>query len=156
MGIGKDIAEAVVALMLDEAKRPAFSATLNSVNRSRLPAIQKKELPAGEAVVRVSFVAKEGDEQDRSSEFLIYQIAVSVSAHVPDETAEDNVESFVEEMHDYISERDNWILDIGNGNEAELELPFVNDPIYEPQLLRDGKVFLSVTIFNYRFDKERT
>ena len=55
MGIGKDIADAVVALMLDELKRPAFSVTLNSVKRSRLPAIQKKELPSGEAVVRVSF-----------------------------------------------------------------------------------------------------
>ena len=154
MGIGKDIAETIVSTI--DGSGETWSVDEFNIARRRLPVVKKADLTEGVPEVAVSYVAKEGDEQDRTSELLTYQIAISVSAHTPNVELEDKVETFVEELQDFVSKESNYVFDIGNSNEVELELPFVNDPIYHPELLRDAKVFLSVTVFNYRFDKERT
>lgn len=154
MGIGKDIAETVVSTISDSGE--TWSVDSFEIARRRLPPIKKEEMTEGVPEVSVSFVSKEGDEQDRSSEILKYKIAVSVSVHTTKQEIEDTVEDFVEELQDFLAKEDNCVLDIGNGNDVELELPFVNDPIYHPELLRDAKVYLSVTVFDYQFDKMRT
>jgi hypothetical protein len=46
-------------------------------------------------------------------------------------------------------------VEISPSHTARLILPFENNPMYDPQLLRTDGVFLSVTNFVYHFEKQR-
>ncbi len=154
---GREIAQGVVDLI----DAGSFSMTAVT-SRRRLPSTDKANLHATDAEVSVAFVGKEGDELDRGSERLQYTIGVAVSARTSgvgtttEEARGDAIEDLIEEIQDHLSDEDNRYLSLSGGGEAELELPFVSDPIYREQLLREAGVYLSITLFNYIFDKSRT
>lgn len=155
MGIGKEIADQVVA----QIQLAAASLTFDSfqIARRRLPTVEKEDLSEGVPEISVVFSEFVGNEQDRSAEFLIYSISVVVACHVrdPNGTTADNVETFVEEIIDLLSDRDLAELTTAGGDVVELRLPVIWDPVFDPERLKDG-VLVALSTFEYVFDKSRS
>ena len=161
---GRSIADALVVI-LNNMTEPAYPFT---ARRSRLPKVKKESLGFDAADVTIAALTKAGDEEDRGSELLLYGISIGVTASLPSdgtlepaesETA-DMVEDLVEQIQNHLSDESNrvLVLNASDGDfdfEAELELPFVNDPIYNLQLMREIGIFQSITIFNYLVEKKR-
>lgn len=161
---GRAIANALVEIVNDMAS-PAYPFT---ARRARLPKVKKESLGFDAADVTIAALTKAGDEQDRGAELLLYGVSVGVTANLPSngtlepaesETA-DLVEDLIEQIQNFISDESNRVLTLNASDgdfdfEAELELPFVNDPIYNFQLMREVGIYQSITIFNYLVEKKR-
>ena len=161
---GRLISEALVSIV-NEMPDPEYPFT---ARRARLPKVKKAELGFESADVTIAALTKAGDEQDRGSELLLYGISIGVTANLPgDENAEpaesdtaDMVEDLIEQIQNHVSDEANRILALNVADtdidfQAELELPFVNDPIYNLELMRETGIYQSITIFTYLVEKQR-
>ena len=127
------------------------------VRRSRIPKVKLDELGEETADVTVAALTKVGDEQDRGSEILLYGVTVGVTAYVGESENEksDLVEDLIEQIQNFVSHVDNQCLKVNDaGLVVDLELPYVNDPIFNKDLLLTG-IFQSITTFNYLVDQPR-
>ena len=159
---GRAIAK-LVAEIINGMPDPVYPFT---ARYSRFPKIKKTDL--GEiADVTVAPLTLVGDDQDQGSERLNYGITVGVTAGLEAETGPngevippaessiaDRVEDLVEQIQNYLSHDDRLFQRI-NGYFVELELPFVNNPVYSLELLREAGIFQSITIFNYLTEVNR-
>jgi len=172
---GTRIAEAVLTL-LQNGSAPYWSQSgetqWNSpvtFQRSSVPEAQKEKIQVAKGFVMLGGV--EGNIHDRAWEYLRYTIAVGVmrSIGVNAATREADIDDCVslsEQIQDFLCWDSQQSLDLpavldGSSNEiqpahsARLILPFENNPIYDPQLLRADGIFMSVTNFVYHFEKLR-
>ena len=159
---GRVISKRIVKMLNDGLTNPVmpFKARF-----ARLPRVEKKGLKLGVADVTVSPMSKVGDDQDQGNERLNYGITIGVTGTLESEAdsegrtiqpAEskwaDMLEDLVEQIQDHLSHDENLFLEIeteAENYEAELELPFVNDPVYNLELIREAAIYQSITIFNY-------
>ena len=135
-----------------------------AVSAKRLPVITIEDLADDTADVTVAAMTKAGDEQDRGSELLLYGVTVGVTAKAtePESATADSVEDLIEQIQNFLSEEGQrvWTLeaDPGGGEfdwQAQLELPFENNPIFNVKLLREVGIYQSITVFNYLVEKTR-
>ena len=158
---GRVISKRIVKMLNDGLTEPVmpFKARF-----ARLPRVEKKGLKLGVADVTVSPMSKVGDDQDQGSERLNYGITVGVTGTLEAEHSQfgviqpaessvaDLLEDLVEQIQDHLSHDENLFLKFeteSENYEAELELPFVNDPVYNLELIREAAIYQSITIFNY-------
>lgn len=144
---------------------PQSTAIAFEARRSRVPKVVLAEL--GEGVdVTVAALTKAGDEQDRGSELLLYGLSVGVTAVVSEgvgqasETARaDAIEDLVEQIQAFLSDeaRQQIVLDDRGAmdSEASLELPFVNDPVFNLQMIREKGIYQSISVFQYTIERSR-
>ena len=137
--------------------------------RSSVPEAQKEKIQVAKCFIMLGGV--EGNVHDRAWEYLRYTVAIGVmrSIGVNAATREADIDdcvSLAEQIQDFLCWDSQQSLDLpavldGNSNEiqpahsARLILPFENNPIYDPQLLRTDGIFMSVTNFVYHFEKLR-
>lgn len=146
---------------LQANERPQTVAYPFTARRSRIPKVNLDELGNSRADVTVAALTKAGDEQDRGSELLLYGVSVGVTAYVGESESEksDNVEDLVEQLQNFLSARFNQCLKLDDfdnlDSTAELELPFVNDPIFNLNHLRESGVYQSITVFQYVIERNR-
>ena len=157
---GRLIAEKLVAKLvtLSESDGVSFPFT---PRRSRIPKVKLEDLGTERADVTVAALTKAGDEQDRSSELLLYGISVGVTANVGTSESEagDMVEDLVEEIHNFLTKEENQCIQLDSSSDlddvADLELPFVNDPVFNLNLLQQSGVYQSITVFAYMIERSR-
>ena len=135
-----------------------------------MPEAQKEKIQTAKCFVMLGGV--EGHVYDRAWEYLRYTVAIGVMRSVGVNAAAresdiDDCVSLVEQIQDFLCWDSQQTLELpavldGNLNEiqpshtARLILPFENNPVYDPQLLRTDGIFMSVTNFVYHFEKMRS
>lgn len=137
--------------------------------RASVPEAQKEKIQVAKCFVTLGGV--EGNVHDRAWEYLRYTVAVGVmrSVGVNAATRESDIDdcvSLTEQIQDFLCWDSQQTLELpavldGSSTEiqpahsARLILPFENNPIYDPQMLRTDGIFMSVTNFVYHFEKLR-
>lgn len=138
-------------------------------SRGSLPVFKKELLSETQVVVVPS--RKEGGAIDRQREQLRIDIGIAVTKSVGigatgRELEVEELLGLVEQIQDWISLRENQILtlsaieddteaEIQPAHNARLVPPFINDPIFDPKVLREEGIFLSVSTFTYHFEALR-
>jgi len=172
---GTRIASAVVDLLQD-GSAPYWSESGETswvvpvtFQRSSVPEAQKEKIQVAKCFVMLGGL--EGKVHDRAWEYLNYTVAIGVMRSIginaaSRETDVDDCVALVEQIQDFLCWDTQQTLELpavldGNSNEiqpahsARLILPFENNPIYDPQMLRTDGIFMSVTNFVYHFEKLR-
>ena len=138
--------------------------------RSSAPEMQKENIRT--AVGFVMLAGLEGSEYDRAFEYLRYTVSIGIARSVGINAASresdiDDCVSLAEQVQDFLcwdtqqtlvlpAVVDGDSTEIQPQHTARLVLPFENNPMYDPQMLRTDGVFLSVTNFVYHFEKQRS
>lgn len=141
-------------------------------SRGNLPDFNKNsQLATAKGVIIPSSI--EGVEHDRGfTEYLDYTISIGVVRNVGTDAAGresvlDDLISLVEQIQDFVTWNsqqilalpavlDNLSAEIQPAHTARLLLPFTASPLFDPVLLRNEGIFLSITNFLYHFEKQRT
>lgn len=151
---------AIAVLTLLESGSFELDATFS---RGSLPVLKKELLSSAQVVVVPS--RKEGGAIDRSRDQLRIDIGIAVTKSVgvgatDRETEVEELLGLAEEIQDWISLRANQVLTLPAvgaqpAHNARLVPPFTNDPIFDPKLLREEGIFLSVSVFTYHYEALR-
>lgn len=145
MGFAVQTLDAIVAKLQETSFGTA------TVERQLLPEVEKKDLTPKFIVM---LETKTSSELDRTSEAGVYTIGVGYHHPLRESTIEAALDA-VEDMQDWLSQRDNRVLSTPSGN-ISLILPFTMETPFDPNLVKEGGVFFSITTFTYRFCKNRS
>jgi hypothetical protein len=173
--VGTRIADALLTL-LQNGSAPYWSQSGETswvlpvtFTRTCVPEMQKEKIQTPKGFVVVGSV--EGTEYDRAFEYFDFTIGVGIAKSIGvnssgRESDVDDCVSLMEQIQDFVcwenqqtltlpAVLDDNSVEISPSHTARLILPFENNPMYDPQLLRTDGVFLSVTNFVYHFEKQR-
>jgi len=146
MGVAVNLTDAIVAKLNETAFGTAV------VERQLNPKVTRRGLTP---LIIVALQGKTSEEQDRSNEWLQYQIGIGLNYPINSVTDLDDGLNMAEDIQDWISLKSNRSITTVDGTFC-LVPPFEMGNLFDPDQVDEANTMFCISNFNYRFFKNRT
>ena len=124
-----------------------------TVERQIVPRVSRESLSTPKIIVALQAV--ESAEQDRSADYMSYQVGVGLSYPVSEEADYELALNLNESIQDWLSNVANRSIVTGEATFC-LVPPFEMDGLFDPTTVNEAGVMFTLTNFNYRTIKDRS